>query len=431
MLGGSSADSFAAMARSMQESAAAVSAIARSQTDKDRPGRGTPKGLRKEEEELVFLARGCGTHRVAVCPQVLGNNLFLAMKQASESAGGALRQAGWTIPMTNRIALGCAGGYWGGGDHSHLEKHSLGAADFPRCTQQQLDDHRTPRDETIEARPRLPVTQDDWVRRARNGINVWCLVYGIEYREVLENALSGLEALHEEQPNVFPRDQVWAWWEELHWRFWEELKETLRKLKHEAQLERFTSLTDLKNYALVPPGDGKQLLPLAFELDHPNGWFRQEIIPRLERKHQRAMWENTWKAALAGRPRRSRGGGARHREGGRRAQWGRHAPGPRAAGQGAQQDGVSPGDHSRSSRRRRQPLVLGTPNPPGLHQGGRLQPEPQGHEGSLQGHPLDGPGSAPTSGRPEEGAKERRPGSRNQDQHSQRSSLGRRRGEAG
>lgn len=74
------------------------------------PGR-TPRGLGREEEDLVLLARACDQHHVAVCPGVLGRPLYGALKDAAVGAGGALRAAGRGVPMRNRIAHGVAGGY--------------------------------------------------------------------------------------------------------------------------------------------------------------------------------------------------------------------------------------------------------------------------------------------------------------------------------
>ena len=39
--------------------------------------------------------------------------LYTALKEAAVGAGGALRAAGWNLPMRNRLAMGLAGGYWG------------------------------------------------------------------------------------------------------------------------------------------------------------------------------------------------------------------------------------------------------------------------------------------------------------------------------
>ena len=189
----------------IQEQAADIATLARIQLDDRKTPKGSVKGLGREEEDLVLLARACDQHAVAICPQVLGRPLYTALKEAAIGAGGALRAVGWSLPMRNRLAHGLAGGYWGGRNVGVCEKWSLTAADFPGATTQELDDHLVPQDDTLEARPRNPATWDDWLRRARRGINVWSLVYGEEWRRPLTACLEGLERLHEEHPTVFPQ----------------------------------------------------------------------------------------------------------------------------------------------------------------------------------------------------------------------------------
>jgi hypothetical protein len=84
-------------------------------------------------------------------------------------------------------------------------------------------------------------------------------------------------------------------WEELHWRFLEELKGELRKIKSQAGRETM-SLTDLKFYALMPNESGEPplQLPRTFNLNHPEGWFLTEVLPRIERRQERLLWKLTW-----------------------------------------------------------------------------------------------------------------------------------------
>ena len=126
--------------KSVAEQAGDIATLAKLQLDEKRSARGTVKALGKEEGELVLFARGCDRHYVAVCPQGLGKHLCMALKDAAVGAGGALREAGWNVPMRTRIALGFAGGFWGGRNVQVSEKYALTAADFPGSTTQELDD---------------------------------------------------------------------------------------------------------------------------------------------------------------------------------------------------------------------------------------------------------------------------------------------------
>eukprot|EP00972_Heterocapsa_arctica_P015949 2351658-Heterocapsa_arctica.AAC.1 len=74
--------------------------------------------------------------------------------------------------------------------------------------------------------------------------------------------------MQEESPSAFPK-AIQEFWEELRWRFWEELKETLRKIKHEVGRENLRR-SDIAEYALAPGADGQARLklPNVFDLNH-------------------------------------------------------------------------------------------------------------------------------------------------------------------
>eukprot|EP00972_Heterocapsa_arctica_P063249 9330818-Heterocapsa_arctica.AAC.1 len=78
--------------------------------------------------------------------------------------------------------------------------------------------------------------------------------------------------MQEEHPTAFPRAAVQDFWEELHWRFWEELKETLRQLKREVGRENLRR-SDIALYALTPGADGAAWLrlPNVFDLHDQRG----------------------------------------------------------------------------------------------------------------------------------------------------------------
>ena len=122
--------------------------------------------------------------------------------------------------------------------------------------------------------------------------------------------LEGLERLHDDHPTVFPKPIIQDTWEELHWRFWEELKEVMRALKREVGRDSLRR-SDIILFALTPGADGTAWLklPATFSLDSTAGWFRASILPRIERKHQRALWDLTWKTPKPAAPPRAGGEG--------------------------------------------------------------------------------------------------------------------------
>ena len=99
--------------------------------DEAKIGEGTLGALRGDSRWLVFLARGCDTFQVGLCPALLGRELFDGLRRAGDAARGLLTQVGFPVPISNRIAYGMAAGTWGGRDADHVKPYSLTAADFP------------------------------------------------------------------------------------------------------------------------------------------------------------------------------------------------------------------------------------------------------------------------------------------------------------
>ena len=229
--------------------------------------------------------------------QALANALISAQVRPSTK----LRKAGFKQKVTTRLAVGLAGPYWGS-----QEKHALSVADFVPHTDAELDafvqEVRSNRVAT-EQKPTPPTRFEDWEARARRQNDVWALVYGAEWRPVPEHALDKLAAWHLAEPHKWPLSVISEVWEELHWRFFEELKETLRLLKKEAGRETM-SLQDIKFYALMPNPSGTAWLelPRTFDLLNPDGWFTTEVLPRIERRQERLLWKLTWEGGRGGKP---------------------------------------------------------------------------------------------------------------------------------
>ena len=122
--------------------------------------------------------------------------------------------------------------------------------------------------------------------------------YGEEWADVREHAVETLSLWHQETPHKWPLQVVMDTWEELHWRFLEEIKELVRQIKKQAKRESLT-LQELRFYALLPGPDGAAWLqlPRTFDLLNPEGWFKTELEPRIERKQERTLWRLTWDGA--------------------------------------------------------------------------------------------------------------------------------------
>ena len=117
----------------------AVQAEARhAQEDDSKVGEGTMNSLRGASRWLVYLGRGCDTFDVAICEGLLGRDLHDGLKRAGDAARTLLTQAGFPVPISNRVAFGLAACAWGGRDADHAPDWSMTAADFPWCTEETL-----------------------------------------------------------------------------------------------------------------------------------------------------------------------------------------------------------------------------------------------------------------------------------------------------
>ena len=67
-----------------------------------------------------------------------------------------------------------------------------------------------------DQRPAAPTKFEDWEARVRRQNDVWCLVYGLEWRRVRNHALELLTEWHQAEPHKWPLSVVSDILEELH-----------------------------------------------------------------------------------------------------------------------------------------------------------------------------------------------------------------------
>ena len=291
---GETAEPMENIARAIQSQTAELATLVRRQAEGGgaQPA-GTIRGLNRQSEELVFLMRACGQYSVQVGAGEHGQALANSLLAAQVGASTKLRAAGFRQRMTTRLAVGLAGPYWGSN-----EKHALSASDFLSFTDAELDQFASENKVAKGAsdqRPPPPSRFDEWVARVRRQTDVWCLVCGEEWRTVRTSAVDLLSQWHLAYPHRWPLHIIMDLWEELSWRLMEDFKEILRKLKKEVGRETMT-LNELRFHALLPGPDGQAWLqmPSTFDLERPDSWFQTEVIPRIERKQERLLWNLTW-----------------------------------------------------------------------------------------------------------------------------------------
>ncbi|CAK9010326.1 unnamed protein product [Durusdinium trenchii] len=127
----------------------------RKATEGDKKGNsGTRSSIGSEEGLHVYVARGCNTLTVEVCPDVTGKELFDALKRACSHAKAKLQQIEWPCLVTNGIAYGLAAMQHGGKDHTTLAPWQLSVAHAVTAKPRDFDQYEAPKDDKIEPKPR-------------------------------------------------------------------------------------------------------------------------------------------------------------------------------------------------------------------------------------------------------------------------------------
>ena len=122
------------IAKAIQQQTNELATLVRAQQDNSNVPAGTLKVLGKQSEELVFLLRAYGQYTVQVGNEEYGAGLAQALLVSQAGASTKLRAAGFKQKVTQRLAVGLAGPFWG-----TQEKHALSVADFVACSDAELD----------------------------------------------------------------------------------------------------------------------------------------------------------------------------------------------------------------------------------------------------------------------------------------------------
>ena len=241
---------------------------------------GTKSYIGPEEALDLYLARGCNTLTVEVCPDTTGKDLFDGLKRACGHSKHLLQPIGWPCLITNGIAYGLAAMCHGGRDHTTLPNWSLSVAQAVTATPKDFDHYEMPKDDKVEAKPRHPTHFATWLKQARNEIKMLGSVLGLEHKAGRLQALEQIEQAHEADPEAWPEAYCYSLWEELKAAWIEELREGRRRLCKILNCEQ-PRKEDLRFVALAP-GSGFTF-PTTFELDDPQGYYQRVCVPRQQR----------------------------------------------------------------------------------------------------------------------------------------------------
>ena len=253
----------------------------RKATEGDKKGNpGTRSAIGSEEGLDVYLARGCNTLTVEVCPDVTGKELFDALKRACSHAKAKLQQIEWPCLVTNGIAYGLAAMQHGGKDHTTLAPWQLSVAHAVTAKPRDFDQYEAPKDDKIEPKPRYPTHFATWLKQAKNEIKMIGSVLGLEHKKERLKALDQIERAHEQDSDVWPENYCYSLWEELKAAWVEELRESRRQLCRILNTDN-PRKEDLKFVALAP--DSGFHFPRTFDFAHPEGYYQQVCVPRQAR----------------------------------------------------------------------------------------------------------------------------------------------------
>lgn len=253
----------------------------RKATEGDKKGSpGTRSSIGSEDSLDVYLARGCNTLTVEVCPDVTGKELFDALKRACSHAKAKLQQIEWPCLVTNGIAYGLAAMQHGGKDHATLAPWQLSVAHAVTAKPRDFDQYEAPKEDKIEPKPRYPTHFATWLKQAKNEIKMIGSVLGLEHKRERYKALDQIEKAHEQDADVWPENYCYSLWEELKAAWVEELRESRRQLCRILNTDN-PRKEDLKFVALAP--DSGFHFPRTFDLTHPEGYYQQVCVPRQAR----------------------------------------------------------------------------------------------------------------------------------------------------
>lgn len=110
---GAEPDPMLQVAKALQSQTQELAALVKGQVDNGAHPAGTIRGLGRLSGDLVFLLRACGQYDVRVCPGEVGSALAQALLSAQVGASTKLRGLGFRQKMTQRLAVGLAGPFWG------------------------------------------------------------------------------------------------------------------------------------------------------------------------------------------------------------------------------------------------------------------------------------------------------------------------------
>ena len=158
---------------------------------------------------------------------------------------------------------------------------SLLLGDFALVPNTVMDDHVLTATKT-EKRPPQPTNLEGFLNCVCNQINIWCLMFGEQYRNERETCVESLLGLHYATPELFTVGFLVATWESFLYDFLDGMFEGVRRLGQFCRAP--DDIAEIRRLALNRHQDGGLIWqhPSSFNMTSSKGYWRRDIIPWLE-----------------------------------------------------------------------------------------------------------------------------------------------------
>ena len=232
-------------------------------------------------ERTVFAMRGFGQWHIEWGVGCYGASFTEFIRNIASDHVEDLRLFNVKCRITNRIAIGMSQLKIGSKILGQEDEKNLLLGDFMPVSNSVLEDHMLT-DTKAESKPGQPKSMEMFRRCVENQINIWCLLFGAEYREEREECLYALLDLHDEVPELFTLNFLITTWEAFSYDYVAKMFDGMRKLGQFCRAS--DDIVEIRRLALNRHPDGGIIWqpPLSFDMNSSRGYWRLNIIPRLE-----------------------------------------------------------------------------------------------------------------------------------------------------
>ena len=232
-------------------------------------------------ERTLFAMRGFGQFKIDWGVGCYGTGFTECIRAIATDHAEDLRLHNIRCKITNRIAHGISNLKCGSKKAGTEDEKNILLGDFAPVPTSVLEDFVLT-DTKAEPRPKQPQDVEMFRRCVENQTNVWCLFFGQEYRAEREECMASLIGLHEDVPELFSVQFIVATWEAFTYDYVYKMFEGMRRLGQFCRPS--DDIVEIRRLALNRHPDGGIIWqpPFSFDMSSSQGYWRRNIIPRLE-----------------------------------------------------------------------------------------------------------------------------------------------------